>query len=167
MSDLTQGPKPTPTLTSLDLVESLRGGGLYSEEPRIPWDHPVLTADARALWNGNEGWVWILPESDGDSFYFTLDAENPSPRWMDYVCEVGGLGEALFPECHSGLEYATALLVEGIAPDQPFFIHLSFSSGVDWAESWTEVDWRLLDVERLPPEEVARRWGAWLKRRGS
>lgn len=147
-----------PLVQAATMTEAFEEGHPW---PRV--DHPVMTEDGRAIWHGSEGWVWVLPESDGKTFYLTLDAANPQPPWVDWIIESAGLTETLFPDCHDGLALANALLEEGIAPDQPFFIHISFSAGRDSWEFWDETDWELLAVEKLPPEEVARRWARWLE----
>lgn len=133
-----------------------------------PKGHPIMSPDGRALWYKSQGWFWILPEIDGETFYLSLDAEGPVPSWMQYIQDTEGLTYELFPDCYTGEDFAAALLAEGIAPDQPFFVWMSFSSGVDYSqtwtgEGWTEVDWEVLDREKLDPAEVLKRWEAWLE----
>lgn len=137
--------------------------------PPVGFEHPELSPDGRALWDGLDGWVWVLPETDGEEWYFTIDAEGPVPEWVDWIMEGGwGIGGALFDGCYSPEDFAKALMAEGIAPDQPFFIHIWFRCGIDYSQSgmgegWDETDWRLIDVEPLPPEEIAARWERWIR----
>ncbi|MDB4278024.1 hypothetical protein N9917_00180 [Deltaproteobacteria bacterium] len=125
--------------------------------------HPVMSSDGRALWNGSEAWFWVMPEIDGETFYFYLDAVGPVSPWMQYIEDTEGLSFALFPDSHDGAELAKELMALGVAPEQPFFVHMTFSAGRDyWGEYWDEIDWELRDVEKLPPNEVAQRWADWL-----
>jgi len=139
------------------------------EPPKVPcYDHPVMSSDGRALWYKQEAWVWVVAETDEESFYVHLDCDGPLPGWMEYLLECESLGDALFDCAYDGAEMAAELLRLGIAPDQPFFIRISFSSGIDYYESiygegWNETDWELLDREPLNPEEAERRWSKWLE----
>ena len=141
---------------------------LFEGEPAIRAKHPVMSSDGRALWNRMEAWVWVLAEPDGETFDIQLDCATPYPAWLDYVLECETFGNTLFPEAFDGAKLAQELLGLGVAPNQPFFIHLRFSCGVDYhasvfGEGWNEMDWELRAVELLDPKEALRRWEAWLE----
>jgi hypothetical protein len=136
--------------------------------PRLPVvraDHPVMSPDGRALWDGDQGWFWVLPEIDGESFYVSMDAEGPYPPWMQFIDEAEGLHSAMFPDAYDGAQLARELLEMGVAPDQPFFVHLTFEyhRGDGWeTDDEMIVGWEVRAVEPLDPAEAARRWAEWL-----
>lgn len=134
-------------------------------EPTFRADHPVLSPDARALWDGDEGWFWVLPEMDEESFYFSIDAEGPVPPWYRYMEDCEGLTFALFPDALRGDQLAAELLAMGIAPGQAFFIHMTFRyyRGDGWeTDDEMEIEWELRAVEPLDPAVAAERWAEWL-----
>lgn len=133
--------------------------------PAFPTGHPVMSPDGRAIWDGHEGWFWVLPETDGESFYCTIDAEGPEPPWMDFVQDGNGLHTEMFPEVYDGAAMAKALLEMGVAPDQPFFVHMTFeyNRGDGWeTDDEMIIEWEVLDVEALDPAVAAERWANWL-----
>ena len=137
-------------------------------EPEIRVDHPVLSPDGRALWNApaEEAWVWVMPETDEGSFYCYLDAEGPVPPWFRYIDNTEGFHSALFPDVFDGAGLAKVLMEMGVAPDQPFFIHMWFEyhQGDGWeTEDEAILEWELLDVEPLDPTKAAKRWAMWLE----
>jgi len=127
--------------------------------------HPVMSPDGRALWNGDEAWVWVMPETDDETFYCYLDAEGSTPGWFRFLDDCDGFHNALFPDETSGDEMAKALLEMGVAPDQPFFIHMTFAyyRGDGWTtDDEMILEWEVRDIEPLDPTVAAERWADWL-----
>jgi hypothetical protein len=124
--------------------------------------HPVMSPDGRAIWNRSEGWFWVTAEIDDDRFLVSIDAEGPTAPWMAWLQDNEGLTWEMF-KTHEGAEMAAMLMGMGVAPGQPFFIHMSFSSHTNYFGEYDEdVEWELLDVEKLSPAEAANRWQEWI-----
>jgi hypothetical protein len=133
--------------------------------PTIRCDHPIMSADGEAIWDRSEGWFWVTAEPDEETFYLSVEAAGPRPGWMQYIEDTEGIGYALFPDALDGAELATALLALGVAPFQPFFVHMTFEyhRGDGWeTDDEQDTDWELLDRAKLDPAIAAKRWANWL-----
>jgi hypothetical protein len=135
-------------------------------EPLKCGDRAIMSPDGRALWENSEGRFWVIAVPDEETFYIECDFDGNTPGWFQFVCDADSLHSAMFPDETSGAEMAKALLDLGVASSQPFFIHMTFEyyRGDGWStDDEMIVDWALLDVEPLSPEETAARWETWLK----
>lgn len=89
--------------------------------------------------------------------------------WFDWELEAVTPEEILFDSCQPG-EIAKWMLENGIAFDQPFWLDMSFSAGSShtldsvYPEYWTEVDYEVVKVEWMHPDDVATSWEAFLGR---
>jgi hypothetical protein len=143
---------------------------LFAVEPVNPgpkadsW--PCLAGNA--LYAGKQAWIRVLASEDWEwgCLRIEFDCDGPpTNHWLAYVLDgVGNLSEALGLSLN-GLflnEVEEFILREGIAPNQSFWLRLTYSF---WQDSWTnecddEVDYKVVGITSVDPEQAKLEWEA-------
>ena len=109
--------------------------------------------------------VWLVP--DGDRFEEAGEADHGEvPEWYGRdAMELGwdGIFQS-YGRTHSGdfPHDLLFLLDHGLAPDQPFLVHLEaphwYRSSYEYSEWDCEWTWDIIDRVPLAPETAAKRW---------
>ena len=135
----------------------------------IKVDHPVMTPDCRCIMHRDWADLWVVIGDYGDGMMtveldYQTDALTPL---LDYMWSAETPTEWLFPGVRFDDEMAKEMLEMGVAPGQPFRIWMKLTASkyetVDGTEYDEGLDWKLLEVAPLEPEEAARRWEEWMK----
>jgi hypothetical protein len=121
----------------------------------VLYEHSWYSYDAcKVRVVSNEDWEWGVLGLD-------LDCEGPPVNhWLSYMFEaVGNLNEVL----DLGHSHTEKFLIDcGIAPKQPFYLWMSFSTWRDyWGEYEEEVDWGLAGIVPWSIERAATEWEAF------
>lgn len=100
------------------------------------------------------------------------DSVGEMPEWYDRDVTETGWDSILGSLGCGNMEWAsdlTWLIAQGIAPNQPFLVHLETphwykSGGYEYPEEWDcEYDWWIAHVAPLPPSVVLERWARALR----
>lgn len=145
-------------MTKLQLKWHKMSEGQACDSVTVPL-HLGLTK--RSLWLNLDYWVWCVAEDCDVWGELSLrpDSDAPAPLWFDHELDICSLAESL-----RITDVETVLLNQGIAPEQPFLLHLEFDSTYypatpNGPAEWdTEVRWTVSAIEPWPLEKTARAW---------
>ena len=140
---------------------------IVTDEP----EDAAMAVGARSLWFPTECWIWCVGDECDEWGALTIspDSDEPPPgnHWLNYELDAVGT----FEEAMGVDDVETMLLNEGVAPEQPFLLHLTFRS--DYypatpngpAEYDTHVEWAVVAVEPWHTERIMLGWEAFWGRR--
>jgi len=123
-------------------------------------------------------WIWCVLEWDesGGNLMASIHSEDPPPEhhWLPWWIDGCGVAELIGIDWDFSPNFTFRaeewLLVEGIAPEQPFLVELRIYSSeymTDYGMEYDcEVTAAVIDIKPWPPEQVLAAWEEHLPRVG-